>query len=298
MSSTSSASGLRKLIRIDVTSDTICPWCFIGKKRLEEAMNATKDLYKFEVKWHPFMLDPNLPKEGLDKNEYHKNKFGYRAQALINTVDQAFQSVGYRFGSGGLIGNTLDSHRLIELAGRQGLDKQNAVVENLMIKCLTQEKNAGDRTMSSTSSASGLRKLIRIDVTSDTICPWCFIGKKRLEEAMNATKDLYKFEVKWHPFMLDPNLPKEGLDKNEYHKNKFGYRAQALINTVDQAFQSVGYRFGSGGLIGNTLDSHRLIELAGRQGLDKQNAVVENLMIKCLTQEKNAGDSVHKIDLI
>lgn len=108
-------------------------------------MDATKDLYNFEVKWHPFMLDPSLPKEGLDKNEFHKKKFGSRAQTLINTVDQAFQGVGYRFGSGGLIGNTLDSHRLIELAGRQGLDKQNALVDSLMIQCSTQEKYIGDR---------------------------------------------------------------------------------------------------------------------------------------------------------
>lgn len=108
-------------------------------------MDATRDLYNFEVKWHPFMLDPSLPKEGLDKNEFHRKKFGSRDQTLINTVDQAFQSAGYRFGSGGLIGNTLDSHRLIELAGRQGLDKQNALVDGLMIQCLTQEKYIGDR---------------------------------------------------------------------------------------------------------------------------------------------------------
>lgn len=145
MSSVGSPSVMKKLIRIDVTSDTICPWCFVGKKNLEKAMDATKDLYNFEVKWHPFMLDPSLPKEGLDKNEFHRKKFGSRAQTLINTVDQAFQGVGYRFGSGGLIGNTLDSHRLIELAGRQGLDKQNALVDSLMIQCSTQEKYIGDR---------------------------------------------------------------------------------------------------------------------------------------------------------
>ncbi|KAH9288481.1 hypothetical protein KI387_032598 [Taxus chinensis] len=139
------SSGMKKLIRVDVVSDTICPWCLVGKKRLEKAMEETRDLYNFEVKWHPYMLDPSLPKEGLDKHEYHIKKFGLRTQALTDNIDQAFKSVGFRFGSGGKIGNTLDSHRLIELAGRQGLNKQNAVVESLMIECLTQEKCVSDR---------------------------------------------------------------------------------------------------------------------------------------------------------
>uniref|UniRef100_A0A0D6R781 DSBA-like thioredoxin domain-containing protein n=1 Tax=Araucaria cunninghamii TaxID=56994 RepID=A0A0D6R781_ARACU len=145
MSSAGTSGGLKRLIRIDVISDTICPWCFVGKKRLDKAMEETKDLCNFEVRWHPYMLDPSLPKEGRDKNEFHRRKFGSRLQAVVDNIDQAFQSVGYRFGSGGLIGNSLDSHRLIELAGRQGLDKQNAVVENLMIKCLTQQKCVSDR---------------------------------------------------------------------------------------------------------------------------------------------------------
>ncbi|XP_057862486.1 uncharacterized protein LOC131070835 isoform X1 [Cryptomeria japonica] len=141
----SSSSGLKQLIRVDVVSDTMCPWCFVGKKCLEKAMDETKEHYDFEVQWHPFMLDPNLPKEGVDKFEYHRKKFGQSTQSLVDNLDQAFQRVGFHYGSGGKIGNTLDSHRLIELAGRQGLDKQNAVVESLMVKCLTQEKCVSDR---------------------------------------------------------------------------------------------------------------------------------------------------------
>ncbi|XP_057841118.2 uncharacterized protein LOC131050842 [Cryptomeria japonica] len=136
------------------------------------------------------------------------------------------------------------------------------------------------------SSSTGLKKMIKIDVVSDLICPWCFVGKKRLEKAMEETKHLYIFEVKWHPYMLNPSLPKEGKDKNQLYRESFGVRYEAIVETINQAFQTVGYRFGTGGLIGSTQDGHRLIELAGRQGLDKQNILVETLMIKALTQDE------------
>lgn len=136
------------------------------------------------------------------------------------------------------------------------------------------------------SSSTGLKKMIKVDVVSDIICPWCFVGKKRLDKAMEETRHLYNFEVRWHPYMLDPSLPKEGMEKSELYRKKFGARHDAIINTINQAFQTVGYSFGSGGMIGSTQDAHRLIELAGRQGLDKQNAVVESLFVKALTQNQ------------
>jgi len=66
----------KKLMQIDVSSDTVCPWCFVGKKNLERAMEQTKDKYNFEVRWHPFFLNPDAPKEGIRKSNFYKMKFG------------------------------------------------------------------------------------------------------------------------------------------------------------------------------------------------------------------------------
>ncbi|CAM6086668.1 unnamed protein product [Calypogeia fissa] len=136
----------KTLIRIDITSDTVCPWCFIGKKYLEKAMEQVKDKYDFEVKWHPFFLNPNAPKEGVPKLDFYKKKFGdARIAPILDRVSKVFADLGLKFSAGGKIGNTLDSHRLLELAGRQGLDVQNKLVEELFINYFTQEKYIGDK---------------------------------------------------------------------------------------------------------------------------------------------------------
>lgn len=136
----------RKVIRVDVTSDTICPWCFIGKKHLEQAIGASKDKYDVQVKWHPFFLNPNAPVEGVNKAEYYKSKFGEgRMQMILDRVGGAFANLGYKYSMGGMTGSTLDSHRLLWHAGRQSLDKQNALAEELFLNFFTQEKYLGDK---------------------------------------------------------------------------------------------------------------------------------------------------------
>ncbi|EFJ05206.1 hypothetical protein SELMODRAFT_272288 [Selaginella moellendorffii] len=136
----------RKLVEIDVTSDTVCPWCYIGKKNLERAIEASADEYDFEVRWRPYLLNPSAPVEGVDKLAYYKSKFGEgRFSSIVGRLSKVFEDVGLEINFGGLTGNTLDSHRLIELAGRQGYDKQNALVEELFLNYLTQEKYIGDR---------------------------------------------------------------------------------------------------------------------------------------------------------
>jgi predicted DsbA family dithiol-disulfide isomerase len=136
----------KKLITVDITSETVCPWCFIGKRHLNKAMDASKDLYNFRVRWHPFLLNPSAPKEGIEKTVYWKQKFGdENVEPIISRVSKACQVVGIDFKSGGLTGNTLDSHRLIAFASQQGLEKQNALVEELFLNYFTQQKYIGDR---------------------------------------------------------------------------------------------------------------------------------------------------------
>ncbi|GAV83225.1 DSBA domain-containing protein, partial [Cephalotus follicularis] len=124
----------KKLIQIDVSSDTVCPWCFVGKKNLDKA-----------IKWHPYFVNPSAPKEGVNKREYYVNKFGSRAEGIIARMTEVFKGLGLQYNTSGLTGNTLDSHRLIYFAGQQGLDKQHNLVEELCLGYFTQGKYIGDR---------------------------------------------------------------------------------------------------------------------------------------------------------
>ena len=138
----------KTVIRVDVTSDTVCPWCFVGKKHLEQAIAASKDRYDVEVRWHPFFLNPEASPVGVNKKQYYANKFGEaRTRMIVDRIGTAFANLGYKFSLGGETGSTVDSHRLIEFAGRQGLDKQNAVVEELFVNFFTQEKYIGDKNV-------------------------------------------------------------------------------------------------------------------------------------------------------
>lgn len=135
----------KKLIKIDISSDTVCPWCFVGKRNLDKAIALSKDQFDFEVRWHPFFLDPSAPKEGVNKREFYIKKFGSRFEQIISRMTQVFRGLGLEYNMNGLTGNTLDSHRLIYFAGKQGLDKQHELVEELFIGYFTQAKYIGDR---------------------------------------------------------------------------------------------------------------------------------------------------------
>lgn len=135
----------KKLIRIDISSDTVCPWCFVGKKNLDRAIASSQNQYEFELRWHPFFLDPSAPKEGVNKREFYRNKFGPRFEQLASRMAEIFAGLGMEYDLDGLTGNTLDSHRLLYLAGIQGLDKQHDLAEELFLGYFTQGKYIGDR---------------------------------------------------------------------------------------------------------------------------------------------------------
>ncbi|KAJ6371187.1 hypothetical protein OIU77_001649 [Salix suchowensis] len=134
------------------------------------------------------------------------------------------------------------------------------------------------------------KKLIRIDVSSDTVCPWCFVGKRNLDKAIAASKDRFDFEIKWHPFFLNPSAPKEGVNKLDFYRGKFGSRAEGISTRMTEIFRGLGLEYNMSGLTGNTLDSHRLIYFAGQQGIDKQHKLAEELFLGYFTQAKYVGD--------
>jgi predicted DsbA family dithiol-disulfide isomerase len=113
-------------LAIDVISDVVCPWCFIGKRRLEAALAQ----YAAEhpgapapvVAWRPFQLNPGLPAEGMPRDEYVARKFGARSRAVYERVTLVGREVGIPFAFDRIVRqpNTLAAHSLIELAGTQG----------------------------------------------------------------------------------------------------------------------------------------------------------------------------------
>src|ERR1700693_92490 len=119
------------VLHIDIISDVICPWCYIGKRRLEKAVYAVQDQHEVRVRWLPFQLNPTMPKEGIGRREYRTKKFGSweRSQELDAKVVAVGEAEGIHFAFDRIerTPNTLDAHRLISVADKQGV--QDAVVE-------------------------------------------------------------------------------------------------------------------------------------------------------------------------
>jgi len=124
-------------MNIDVISDVVCPWCFIGKRHLESALAAWRKEHPGEeqplVRWHPFQLNPQLPRSGVPRAEYIATKFGgpQRAKEIYARVANAGARAGIAFNFDGITvqPNTLNAHRLIHRAGPDG--RQDAMAEAL-----------------------------------------------------------------------------------------------------------------------------------------------------------------------
>lgn len=120
------------MTQLDIFSDPICPWCYIGKAQLDKALASNPD-HPFNIRWLPFMLNPAMPKDGMDRRAYLENKFGGQDGAV-----QAYLPVHEHAKAAGLeinldaitrTPNTVDAHRLIHWAGIEGT--QIAVVSSL-----------------------------------------------------------------------------------------------------------------------------------------------------------------------
>lgn len=136
-----------KAIEIEVVSDVICPWCFLGKRRLDEAIGLLDDI-KAEVNWRPFFLDPTIPKEGMSRRTYLENKFG--AERLKSIHDPLIAAgkvdgVPYEFDKITRTPNTMDAHRLIRWSHVGG--KQHDMAERLFMAYWNGGLDVGDHTV-------------------------------------------------------------------------------------------------------------------------------------------------------
>ncbi len=149
----------RSPLQIDVVSDVMCPWCYIGKRRLEAAVAATDTA--LDIRWRPFQLDPTLPPGGKDREAYLAEKFGSieRARELYENIRQAgdAEAIPFAFKKIAVSPNTLDAHRLIRWAGGIDAAMQDRVVEALFKAYFIDGENIGDhRTLARIAGEAGM----------------------------------------------------------------------------------------------------------------------------------------------
>ncbi|MER9892712.1 DsbA family protein [Mesorhizobium sp. M0119] len=133
---------------------------------------------------------------------------------------------------------------------------------------------------------------ITVDVVSDVVCPWCFIGQKRLDKAIAAVD--IDVHIRWRPFQLDPTIPPEGKNRRDYMVAKFGSdqrirEIHARIEPLGEA-EGISFAFDAIKVAPNTLDAHRLIRWAGTAGEAVQNRLVRRLFQLNFEEGANLGD--------
>lgn len=136
------------MLRVDLFSDPICPWCFIGKRRIETAVGSRSDL-EVEIQWHSFQLNPMMPSEGMEREEYLALKFGNpdNARRLYDNIAAVGEQTGIAFEFDRIerTPNTIAAHRLIRLANAGRI--QNDIVERLFSAYFFDGKDIGDVTI-------------------------------------------------------------------------------------------------------------------------------------------------------
>ena len=134
---------------------------------------------------------------------------------------------------------------------------------------------------------------ITVDVVSDVVCPWCFIGQKRLDRAIAAVGDV-DVHIRWRPFQLDPTIPPQGKDRHDYMLAKFGSdeRIQEIHARIEPLgeVEGISFAFDAIKVAPNTLDAHRLIRWAGAAGEAVQNRLVRRLFQLNFEEGANIGD--------
>lgn len=140
--------------------------------------------------------------------------------------------------------------------------------------------------------------MIKLDILSDPICPWCHIGKAHLFRALQKRPD-HPFVLEWHPFQLNPDMPAEGMDRRAYLETKFGGRDAAVraYTPVVEAAEAAGLAIDFEGIAvtPNTIDAHRLIHWAGLE--EKQTHVVQALFEAYFEKGRDIGDIATLTDI-
>ncbi len=146
------------MIRLDIFSDPVCPWCLVGNTQLDRAL-ANAPAHPFTIQWHPFQLNPDLPSDGVDKRAYLERAFGGagRLDAVHDRLREIARSAGLDLNPDlpKRIPNTLKAHRLIHWAGVEGV--QNAVVTSLFNAYWLEGRDIGaDEVLADLAGSAGM----------------------------------------------------------------------------------------------------------------------------------------------
>ena len=164
------------MTRLDIFSDPVCPWCYVGKANLDRALSEHPD-HPFQIQWHPFQLNPDMPPEGVAKRAYLEEKFGGKAR--VDAVHDRLREVAKAAGvdmnpdKPQRMPNTLDAHRLIHWAGIEG--RQFPVVTALMRAYWVEGRDIGDpETLADIAAENGMDRdatlrLLQSDADADDI---------------------------------------------------------------------------------------------------------------------------------
>lgn len=142
---------------------------------------------------------------------------------------------------------------------------------------------------------------LTIDLISDVVCPWCYLGKARLELAIAEVQDEVGIEINWRPYRLNPDIPPEGVDHHKYLADKLG-GADAVAQAHERLTglgKEVGINFDFAAIkIGpNTLDAHRLLHWAMTEGKEAQDRVATGLFKANFEEGRNVGDHAVLVDI-
>ncbi|MBO6855015.1 MAG: DsbA family oxidoreductase [Marivivens sp.] len=164
------------MVKLDILSDPICPWCYIGKAYLDRALEKVGN-HPFSIEWHPFQLNPEMPPQGMDRRTYLETKFGGKAaaaQAYAPVVEHAEKAgVTLNLDKIETTPNTLDAHRLIHWAGIE--QKQTFIVSALFKAFFEDGRDLGDHdVLADIADGSGMdaavvRRLLASDADLDDI---------------------------------------------------------------------------------------------------------------------------------
>jgi predicted DsbA family dithiol-disulfide isomerase len=164
------------MTKLDIISDPICPWCYIGKTKLDRALGKHPE-HDLVIEWHPFQLNPDMPAEGMDRREYLEAKFGGKEGAVrvYGGIAQAAEAAGVDINFEGIkrTPSTLNAHRLLHWAALEG--KQNAVVNRLFKAYFREGKDISDHdVLIEIAAAAGMdenvtRRLLESDADAKDI---------------------------------------------------------------------------------------------------------------------------------
>ena len=133
--------------------------------------------------------------------------------------------------------------------------------------------------------------MIKLDIFSDPICPWCYIGKTHLDRALESRPN-HPFTIEWHPFQLNPEMPEDGMDRRAYLEGKFGGKENAIkaYMPVAEHAEKAGLKMNLEGIktTPNTINAHRLIHWAGIEGV--QTPIVSALFKAYFIEGRDIGD--------